>query len=294
VIPSPESGNLGTVPTLVPRRLSDALDALSDDPSLTVLAGGTDLMVDLNYGRRRPSRVLSLRRLPELRGWRVEGDDVVLGAGITYTDLLAPDLAEKVPALAEAARTVGSPQIRNAGTIGGNLGTASPAGDTLPVLFALDARVEVATAGGTRTVPVAELVTGPKRTSLAPGELITAVRAPVAAGPQEFLKVGVRNAMVIAISSCALIVDRTRRQVACALGSVGPVPIRDTAVEMWLTSRIDWDGGRLSHQSVIEGFGRRMAAAARPIDDHRAPAGYRRHTIDVLARRALERVWADA
>ena len=289
---SPASGNLGPVPTLVPRRLPDALDALAADPSLTVLAGGTDLMVDLNYGRRRPTGVLSLRRVPELRGWRVEGDDVVLGAALTYTDLLAPDLAAFVPALAEAARTVGSPQIRNTGTIGGNLGTASPAGDTLPALFAQDARVEVATAGGTRTVPVAELVTGPKRTALRPGELITAVRVPAATGPQEFLKVGVRNAMVIAVASCALVVDRARRQVTCALGSVGPVPVRDTAVEMWLTARIDWDGGRLAHQSVVEGFGRRMAAAARPIDDHRSPAGYRRHAVDVLARRALERVWA--
>lgn len=250
-------------------------------------------MVDLNYGRRRPSGILALRHVPELRGWRVEGDDVVLGAATTYTELMEPSLAAKVPALAEAARTVGSPQIRNTGTIGGNLATASPAGDTLPALFALDARIDVAATSGTRTVPVAEMVTGPKRNGLAPGELVTAVRVPAAAGPQEFLKVGVRNAMVIAIASCALVVDEPRRQVACALGSVGPVPVRDTAVEMWLTARVDWDGNRLSHQSVVEGFGRRMAAAAQPIDDHRAPAGYRRYAVEILARRALERVWGE-
>ena len=279
------------MPTLLPPTLPEALGALSDDPSLTVLAGGTDLMVELNYGRRRPSGVLSLRRVPELRGWRVDGGDVVLGAATTYTELLEPELARKLPALAAAARTVGSPQVRNTGTIGGNLATASPAGDTLPVLFALDARVDVASAGGVRTVPVSELVVGPKRTTLGPGELVTAVRVPAAAGPQEFLKVGVRNAMVIAIASCALVVDLARRQVGCALGAVGPVPVRDTAVEMWLIARIDWDGSRLSHQSVVEGFGRRMAAAARPIDDHRAPAAYRRHAVEVLARRALERVW---
>jgi CO/xanthine dehydrogenase FAD-binding subunit len=273
--------------------LSEALDALSDDPSLTVLAGGTDLMVELNYGRTRPSGILALRRVPELRGWRVEGDDVVLGAATTYTELLQPELAARVPALAEAARTVGSPQIRNTGTIGGNLATASPAGDTLPVLFALDAQVEIASASGTRTVPVAEMVVGPKRNGLGPGELVTAVRVPQAAGPQEFLKVGVRNAMVIAIASCALVVDTDRRQVACALGSVGPVPVRDTAVEMWLTVRVDWDGNRLSHQSVVEGFGRRMATAAQPIDDHRAPASYRRYAVEILARRALERVWGE-
>jgi CO/xanthine dehydrogenase FAD-binding subunit len=281
------------VPTLLPRRLTEALEALADDPSLTVLAGGTDLMVDLNYGRRRPTGVLALRRVAELRGWRVAGDDVVLGAATTYTELLDPALAQRVPALAAAARTVGSPQVRNTGTIGGNLATASPAGDTLPVLFALDAQVDVASAAGSRTVPVAELVVGPKRTALAPGELVTAVRVPTAAGPQEFLKIGVRNAMVIAVASCAFVVDVGRRQVACALGAVGPVPIRDTAVEMWLTARVDWDGNRLSHQSVVEGFGRRMAAAAQPIDDHRAPAGYRRDAVDILARRALERVWGE-
>jgi CO/xanthine dehydrogenase FAD-binding subunit len=281
------------VTTLVPRTLPDALGALADDPSLTVFAGGTDLMVDLNYGRRRPTNVLSLRRLPQLRGWRVEGEEVVLGAATTYTDLLDPDLARLVPGLAAAARTVGSPQIRNTGTIGGNLATASPAGDTLPVLFALDAQVEVASAANERRVPVTEFVIGPKRNALQPGELVTAVRVPVAAGPQEFLKVGIRNAMVIAIASCALVVDLPRRRIGCALGAVGPVPMRDESVEMWVTTRIDWDGRRLSHQSVVEGFGRRMAAVSRPIDDHRAPAAYRRHAVDVLARRALERTWGD-
>jgi CO/xanthine dehydrogenase FAD-binding subunit len=281
------------VTTLIPRTLPEAVTALADDPSLTVIAGGTDLMVDLNYGRRRPTRVLSLRRLAELRGWRVDGDEVVLGASMTYTDLLDPSLARLVPALAAAARTVGSPQIRNTGTIGGNLGTASPAGDTLPALFALDAQVEVASAAGERRVPVADFVIGPKRTALQPGELVAAVRLPVAAGPQEFLKVGVRNAMVIAVASCALVVDLDHRTIGCALGAVGPVPIRDIGVEMWVTTRVDWDGRRLSHQSVIEGFGRRMAAVSRPIDDHRSPAGYRRHAVDVLARRALERAWSD-
>jgi CO/xanthine dehydrogenase FAD-binding subunit len=281
------------VTTLVPRTLPEALAALADDPSLTVFAGGTDLMVDLNYGRRRPAGVLSLRRLADLRGWRQEGDEVVLGAGTTYTDMLDPELARLVPGLAAAARTVGSPQIRNTGTIGGNLGTASPAGDTLPVLFALDAEVEVASATDERRVPVSEFVTGPKRNALQPGELVTAVRMPVATGPQEFLKVGVRNAMVIAIASCALVVDLDHRKVTCALGAVGPVPIRDSSVEMWVTTRIDWDGRRLSHQSVVEGFGRRMAAASKPIDDHRAPAGYRRQAVEVLARRALERTWGD-
>jgi CO/xanthine dehydrogenase FAD-binding subunit len=286
------------VTVLAPTRLDDAVAALAADPSLTVLAGGTDLMVELNYGHLRPAGVLSLRRVPELHDWHVEGQghdaQVVLGAATSYTTLLDPALATLLPALAQAARTVGSPQIRNAGTIGGNLGTASPAGDTLPVLVALDATVELASGTGRRTLPVSGFVTGPKRTALAPGELVAAVRVPVARGRQEFLKVGVRNAMVIAVANCALVLDLGRRRLACALGAVGPVPVRDRGAEQWAIVRLDWDARPALDPGVADGFGRRMAAASRPIDDHRATAAYRRHAVEVLARRALERAWAAA
>jgi CO/xanthine dehydrogenase FAD-binding subunit len=277
------------VTVLTPTRLDDALRTLAEDPSTTVLAGGTDLMVDVNAGVRRPERVLSLRRVRELGGWRREGDDLVIGAATTYAALLADDLAALAPGLAQAARTVGSPQIRNTGTIGGNLGTASPAGDTLPVLAALDARVELASAGGRRTIALDHFLVGPKATSLAAGELVVGVRVPVASGPQEYLKIGVRNAMVIAVASCALVVDRTRQRVTCALGSVGPVPVRDRRTEAWLSSQVDWQVGRVRNATVAERFGMHMASAARAIDDHRAPAGYRRHAVSVLARRAVER-----
>jgi CO/xanthine dehydrogenase FAD-binding subunit len=288
------------VTVLVPDRLDDALAALDSDPALTVLAGGTDLMVELNYGRRRPLDVLSLRRLADLRDWHVERtaagvDEVVLGAAVTYTMLLGDELAGLLPALAQAARTVGSPQIRNTGTIGGNLVTGSPAGDTLPVLVALEATVELTSArDGTRRLPVSDFLTGPKQTARHPDELLVAVRVPVPRGRSEFLKIGVRNAMVIAVANCALVVDRERRALRCALGSVGPVPIRDEAAELWATTRLDWDGQAAPHPSVVEGFGRRMAAAARPIDDHRATAAYRRHAVGVMARRALERAWRPA
>jgi CO/xanthine dehydrogenase FAD-binding subunit len=288
------------VTVLVPDRLDDALAALDSDPALTVLAGGTDLMVELNYGRRRPIDVLSLRRLAGLRDWHVErtvagADEVVLGAAVTYTMLLGDELAGLLPSLAQAARTVGSPQIRNTGTIGGNLITGSPAGDTLPVLVALEATVELASARtGTRRLRVSEFLTGPKQTARRPDELLVAVRVPAARGRSEFLKIGVRNAMVIAVANCALVVDRERRALRCALGSVGPVPIRDESAELWATTRLDWDGHAAPHPSVIEGFGRRMAAAARPIDDHRATAAYRRHAVGVMARRALERAWRPA
>lgn len=290
---------------LAPTLVRDALAALDDDPTTTVLAGGTDLMVELNYGRRRPGDVLSLRRLDALRGWRVEAGDtgadpvddddgpdvVVLGAATTYTTLLSPELSALLPALAQAARTVGSPQIRNTGTIGGNLATGSPAGDTLPVLVAHGASVELATSTSRRTLPVAEFLVAPKRTALRPGELITAVRVPVVPGPGEFLKIGVRNAMVIAVANCALVLDPLRRTVRCALGSVGPVPVRDPATEAWVGDRIAWDAVSPLDPGLAGEFGRRMAATSRPIDDHRATADYRRHAVGVLATRALDRAW---
>jgi CO/xanthine dehydrogenase FAD-binding subunit len=279
------------VTALVPDRLDDALAALAGDPPPTVLAGGTDLMVEFNYGHRRPGPVLSLRRLADLRGRRLDSDAVVLGAATTYTDLLEPEPAGLLRALAQAARTVGSPQIRNTGTVGGNLATGSPAGDTLPVLVAHGAAVEVASATGRRTLAVDDFLTGPKRTALAPDELIVAVRVPRRAGPAEFLKVGVRNAMVIAVASCALVVDTRGRSVRCALGSVGPVPVRDREAEAWVAERVDWDGGGAVDPGVAAEFGARMAAASRPISDHRATAGYRRHAVGVLARRALARCW---
>jgi CO/xanthine dehydrogenase FAD-binding subunit len=277
---------------LTPQRLDGALAALAGDPSLTVVAGGTDLMVEVNTGRRRPSGLLSLRHVDELRTWRRAGDELVIGAGVTYTGLLDPQLAALAPALAQAARTVGSPQIRNAGTIGGNLATASPAGDTLPVLAALDAVVDLASADDGRSVPLEGFLTGPRTNVLRPDELVVAVRIPVAAGPQEYLKVGVRNAMVIAVASCALAVDWSRRQIACAFGSVGPRPVRDPRAEGWLAGEIDWELRRARSASAAERFGRWMARTATPIDDHRASAAYRREATAVLARRAVERVLA--
>src|SRR5882724_2038959 len=171
-----------TVPTL----LADALVVLDDHPARVVLAGGTDVMVQVNEGARRPGPVLAVAALAVLREVRREGDELFIGAGVTYTELMGDTVAILAPALAQAARTVGSPQIRNAGTIGGNLGTASPAGDTLPVLVALDATVGLASRAGTRALPIGEFLTGPKSIALAPGELIVNVRIPVARGPQEY------------------------------------------------------------------------------------------------------------
>ena len=168
---------------------------------------------------------------------------VRLGAGVTYAELDDRPLAELLPALAQAARTVGSPQIRNAATIGGNLATCSPAGDGLPVLAALDAIVELRGPDGVRTLPVAEFMTGVKRTALRPGELITAVTVPVLDGWQGYAKVGVRNAMVIAIAGACLAVDRPARSVRLALGSVAPTIVRAPEAEAFAAG-----GGRLGRR----------------------------------------------
>jgi CO/xanthine dehydrogenase FAD-binding subunit len=232
--------------------------------------------------------VVSIGRVAELRAWRREGDHVVLGAAVTYTDCLAPDLAALVPVLAQAARSVGSPQIRNAGTLGGNLGTASPAGDGVTALVALGGQVRLRSIDGERDVDLADFVTGPRRTARRPDEVIVSVRVPVAAGPQEFLKLGTRNAMVIAVASLALVTEPGA--VRLAMGSVGPGPVRSPEAEAFATSAVDWATGR-APAGAAGRFASLAAAAATPIDDHRSSAAYRRAAVEILARRAFQRAF---
>ena len=269
--------------------LEDACSALASHPDALVLAGGTDLMVSGNRGDLPVDHVVAIGRVPELRGWRREGDHLRLGAALTYTDLLQPDLAVLQPALAQAARSVGSPQIRNTGTLGGNVATGSPAGDTIPVLAALDAVLELRSASGTREMRLDEFVTGVKRTALEGGELIEAIRVPVLDGPQEFCKVGTRNAMVISVVSLALVVDRSGRTVRVGLGSVAPAPLRAAEAEAYIGGHLDWDGGRPPSAEVVDRFTELVVGATSPIDDHRGSARYRRHAVGVLAGRALAR-----
>lgn len=270
-----------------PRTTDDAVEALVTLPDAEVLAGGTDFMVEVNFGHRRPRHVVALRRVEELRGWREVDGHVELGAGLTYS-CMERELGDVLPALADAARTVGSPQIRNAGTLGGNVATASPAGDTLPVLAALDAEVEVRGVDGDRRVPLEEFITGVKRTDLRPGELIRSVRVPRLPGPQVYSKVGTRNAMVIATSCLALVIDPDARRVRCALGAVSPVPLRPRRAEDFASDAIDWSALSVPGDAAAR-FGALAAEACAPITDHRGTAAYRRHTIEVMARRALSR-----
>jgi CO/xanthine dehydrogenase FAD-binding subunit len=281
---------------LVPRSLDDAVAALTDHPDAVVLAGGTDLMVDVNEARHRLADrdiVVAVNRIPELRSWThdPEARAVRLGAGVTYAELEAPPLAGLLPALAQAARTVGSPQIRNAATIGGNLATCSPAGDGLPVLSALDAVVELQGAASRRELPIREFMTGVKRTARRPDELITAVTVPLLDGWQGYVKVGVRNAMVIAIAGACLAVDRPTRSIRLALGSVAPTIVRAADAEAFGSANVDWEQSVVDDATAHE-FGRLAAAATRPIDDHRASADYRRHAVEVLARRLLRRAFS--
>jgi CO/xanthine dehydrogenase FAD-binding subunit len=277
---------------LVASSLDEALAALASSPSSLVLAGGTDLMVEMNMGHRRADSVVCVNRVSEMRSWRIDPATrtVFIGAAVTYAEILQEPLATSVPALAQAARTVGSPQIRHAATIGGNVGTASPAGDGLPVLSALDAVVHLASAGGTRDVPFGEFATGPKRTVLHSGELIVGVTVPLLDGFQGYSKVGVRNAMVIATASACLAVDVPTRSVRLALGSVGPVILRASAAEELAAASVDFESGSVGDATVAE-FAAAAASAARPIDDHRSSAAYRRRAIEVLAARLLRRAF---
>ena len=271
------------------RDLDDVLEHIATVPDVTILAGGTDLMVEINFGRRRPENIVAIDRVGELSGIERNGR-VRMGAGMTYSRML--DDAGS-PALAEAARTIGSPQIRNAGTLGGNLGTASPAGDTLPVLAALDAAVVLRSRNGERRVPFGDYMTGPKRTVRRTDELIVAAEWDDAGTAQTYMFVSTRNAMAISIAGLAIVVDRARKRAGIALGSCGPTIIRASEAERFAGGALDEAGWERPHRptdATAKELGRLVAAAARPIDDVRGTAAYRRHALAVMGARAFGRV----
>jgi CO/xanthine dehydrogenase FAD-binding subunit len=280
---------------LQPRSLPEALAAKAERPEAVPIAGGTDVMVELNFDRERPPVLLDLSRVGELAAWDRQDGRLRVGAGVTYTRLI-DELAGPAPGLALASRTVGSPQIRNRGTVGGNLGSASPAGDCHPVLLASGAEVEVASVAGTRRLPADQFFTGPKRHALRPQELIRAVHLPVATGPQQFAKIGTRNAMVIAVCSFALVLDPEHGRVGAGIGSAGPTPLRAREAERFLQGVVDseglWESRAPIMASAAARFGELVAAAAEPIDDVRGTAAYRVHALGVLARRTLSWAWA--
>jgi CO/xanthine dehydrogenase FAD-binding subunit len=274
-----------------PSTWREALEMKSAHPEAVPIAGGTDVMVELNLDHNRPAAFIDLTRVRELTEWGMDGGLLRVGAGVTYTRLV-DELGERLPGLAIASRTVGSPQIRNRGTVGGNLGTSSPAGDAHPPLLASGAQVELASTAGVRRVPVREFFTGPKRNDMKKDELISGFLVEPAAGPQQFAKVGTRNAMVIAVCSFALAVDPARRLVGTGIGSAGPTPLRALEAERFIQGELDWEQRSAPSDATLRRFGELVAAAAKPIDDVRGTAAYRRHALAVMARRCLTWAWA--
>ena len=279
-----------------PMSWTDALAAKAARPDAVPIAGGTDMMVELNFAKRRPAALLDLTRVAELAEWTAEDGRVRLGAGVSYTRVI-DELGTDLPGLAMAARTIGSPQIRNRGTVGGNLGAASPAGDSHPPLLAVEAEVEVASVRGTRRIAAGDFYTGVKRNALAADELIAAVLIPRAAGPQQFCKIGTRNAMVIAVASFALALHPALARVGTGIGSAAPTPVRAADAETFLAAALAaddlWESRRELPSGLAGEFGRRVGAATAPIDDVRGTAAYRRHAMAVMAARALGWAWDD-
>ncbi|MFI0719413.1 FAD binding domain-containing protein [Streptomyces sp. NPDC021224] len=279
---------------LRPASWQEALAAKAAHPEAVPLAGGTDVMVEITYDHRRPRQLLDLGRIAELARWESAGPDVRLGATVPYAQVI-DHLAGELPGLALASRTVASPQIRNRGGVGGNLGTASPAGDAHPALLAAGARVEAESVRGRRMIPIDDFYTGVKRNALAPDELIRAVHVTRATGPQQFSKVGTRNAMVIAVCAFGIALHPDTRTVRTGIGSAAPTPVRARTAEEFLAAVLDeeglWDSGRPVPPSAAGEFAALVAAAASPIDDVRGTATYRRHALGVLARRTLEWTW---
>jgi CO/xanthine dehydrogenase FAD-binding subunit len=280
---------------LQPASWPEALAMKAAHPEALPIAGGTDVMVDINFDRRRPALIIDLNRVREITEWGFDSGMVRVGAGVTYTRIL--DELPFLPGLAMASRTVGSPQIRNRGTVGGNLGTSSPAGDAHPPLLASGAVIELASTAGTRRVPIAEFFTGPKRNAMRQDELIAAFLVPTVKGGQQFSKVGTRNAMVIAVCSFAVDIDPIQRRIGTGIGSAGPTPLRALEAEHFIGGVFGeenmWHTPTNVSESALARFGELVASAARPIDDIRGTAAYRRHALAVLARRALVWAWDD-
>ena len=273
-----------------PTTWTDALGAKAAQPDAVPILGGTDLMVGFNFGEAPPPTLLDLTAVPELSQWHRDDGTIHLGAGVTYSQII-DELGEECPGLAIASRTVGSPQIRNRATVAGNLGTASPAGDAHPPLLATGAVVEAASVRGTRLIDINDFFLGVKRNALAPDELIRSVRIPARPGPQQFAKVGTRNAMVIAVCTVAVALDPSARTVGTGIGSAAPTPRRAPEAEA-LAADLPWDGGELD-PDLARRFGDAVAAAAAPIDDVRGTAAYRTHALSVLGRRALQWTWSE-
>ncbi|MFE1763559.1 FAD binding domain-containing protein [Streptomyces angustmyceticus] len=279
---------------LRPASWEEALAAKAEHPTAVPIAGGTDVMVEINFDHRRPEYLLDLNRIGELSEWEVGEKTVRLGASVPYTQIME-NLRAELPGLALASHTVASPQIRNRGGVGGNLGTASPAGDAHPALLAAGCEVEVESVRGRRMIPIDDFYTGVKRNAMEADELIRSVHLPKADGPQQFSKVGTRNAMVIAVCAFGIALHPETRTVRTGIGSAAPTPVRAREAEDFLAAALDegglWESGSPIPPSVAKQFAQLAAGACNPIDDVRGSAKYRRHAVGIMARRTLGWTW---
>lgn len=267
---------ISSLELLEPRTLAEALRMLRDEEGVVPLAGATDLYVGLNFGTLETRRFVNLWGLAPLRRIAMRGDLLSIGALATYTAMIrSRQVQRRVPMLAQAAREVGGMQIQNRGTLGGNIGNASPAGDTLPVLAAADATVVLRSASEERRVPFAAFYTGYRESVRRPDELITAVEIGPVEGTQWFRKVGTRAAQAISKVVMAAVRGPAPR---VALGSVAPTVIRLSRTERALADGAGIDAAAAIAESEIE-----------PIDDLRSTAGYRRRVVSNL----LRRFWGD-
>jgi CO/xanthine dehydrogenase FAD-binding subunit len=281
------------VPIAHPQSIEQLTALLRDEPKTVLLAGGTDLMVALNHGSQRigpDELIVSLKEVSELSIIEVDYEQRLLriGAGVSWDELLGAPVDELAPCLTQAARTVGSHQIRTSGTIGGNIATASPAGDGVCALVALNAVAVLTSPAGQRRVAVEHVATGPKRSVLANDEFIESIEMPIIDGWQGYSKIGTRNAMVISVAGVAAVLSANTNSCRIALGSVGPTVMLAEDASAIAGDSIDWSNFEISADS-LEHIGELVQQAASPIDDHRSTAAYRSHSVGVLARRLIER-----
>jgi len=276
-----------------PERLEDALAVLAngDGAAVLPLAGGTNLVVDLRAGRIAPNRLVSLGRIDALRWIRRTDGRIALGGRTTISDLLrSAEIAQYAPALVDAARVFGGQMVRNAATVAGNIACGSPAADLVPPLLCLDADVVLTSAAGARTVPLAAYFTGYKTDLRRPDELISEISWPIPAAPSanQFYKLARRKGDAITVTGVAISISVTNgvcTTARIALGAVSPAAMRARGAEALLE-------GHALTPALIEEAGRRAAEECRPIDDIRASADYRRHTVHVLTRRLINEAWA--
>lgn len=258
-------------------------------PKAKILAGGTDLLVDLKSVPEAPPAVIDITRVADMKGIRVTDRGLVIGALVTHGEIMSSaDIRERFPALVDAAHTIGAVQTRSLGTLGGNLVTAVPSLDSGPTLIALEALVTIAGPGGSREMPLAEFFVGPRRTALKAGELLVDIVIPRKnlGKPAGFQKFGLRKGQALALvnTAASFWLDPAKKafvEPCIALGAVAPTVIRAPKAEAYLA-------GRKATPEAMAEAGRIAAGEARPISDFRASADYRRELIAVLTRRSLE------